>query len=117
MKTISIWSIVLLLSAGAWSADVPNPAEYTVNVHVVASRVTTEYGSRINSIFQVLNVVIDGQKYELKCQTSNGLLALGDYKARLVTDEHKTAYDSTQIYEFLLPDKKLRRFEVTGQLE
>jgi len=44
-------------------------------------------------------------------------LALGDYKAKLVRDEHKTSYESAQVYEFLFPDKKTRRFEVVGQSE
>jgi hypothetical protein len=44
-------------------------------------------------------------------------LALGDYKAKLVKDEHESAYDSYQVYEFLLPDKKTRKFVVVGQSE
>ena len=45
------------------------------------------------------------------------LLALGDYKAKLVQDVHKTTYESSQAYEFLFPDKKTRRFFVVGQTE
>jgi hypothetical protein len=45
------------------------------------------------------------------------LLALGDYKAKLVKDEHKTTYGSNQVYEFLFPDKKTRQFTVVGQTE
>jgi len=41
----------------------------------------------------------------------------GDYKARLVKDEHKTAYDSYQIYEFLFPDKKTRQYHLVGITE
>jgi hypothetical protein len=44
-------------------------------------------------------------------------LALGDYKAKLVKDEHKKTYESLQEYEFLLPDKKTRKFSVVGQTE
>jgi hypothetical protein len=47
----------------------------------------------------------------------NLVLALGDYKAKLVQDDHKTAYDSLQVYEFLFADKKTRKFEVVGQME
>ena len=45
------------------------------------------------------------------------LLVLGDYKAKLVKDEHRTTYDSYQVYEFLFPDGKTRKFQVVGQIE
>jgi hypothetical protein len=98
-------------SALAWSAD-SAPADYTVNVHVTSSRIDIERG------YQVLQVVIDGKKYELGSELRIGrLLAIGDYKAKLVKDEHKTAYDSVQLYEFLFPDKKTRQFLLVGQTE
>ena len=109
--------IVMFSSVYAWAASDTNPAEYTVTIHVTASRVAIETPLGHAWQYQVLNVVIDGKKYELKCKSMNGVLALGDYKAKLVCDEHKTAYDSSQVYEFLLSDRKLRQFEVTGQTE
>ena len=45
------------------------------------------------------------------------MLEIGDYKAKLIRDEHHTKYDSLQVYEFLFPDKKTRKFEVVGQTE
>jgi hypothetical protein len=88
----------------------PNPAGYTINVHVSSSEI--ERG------FQVLNVVIDGKKYELQSELALGrLLNLGDYNAKLVKDEHKTTYDSVQVYEFLFPDNKTRQFDLIGQTE
>ena len=45
------------------------------------------------------------------------LLGLGNYMAKLVKDEHKTTYDSLQVYEFLFSDKKVRKFEVVGRME
>ena len=47
----------------------------------------------------------------------NAMLEIGDYKAKLIRDEHHTKYDSLQVYEFLFPDKKTRKFEVVGQTE
>jgi hypothetical protein len=44
-------------------------------------------------------------------------MALGDYKAKLVKDEHETVYDSVRVYEFLFVDKKTRKFDVIGQSE
>jgi hypothetical protein len=43
------------------------------------------------------------------------VLAIGNYKAKLVTN-HESAYESLQVYEFLLPDKT-RRYEVVGLTE
>jgi hypothetical protein len=101
---------ILLLSALAWAGGDPNPAEYTVNVHVSSSSIDPN-GT------QALDVVIDGKKYELRSELPIGrVLALGDYRAKLVTNEHKTAYDSFQVYEFLFPDKT-RQYDVVGQTE
>lgn len=108
MKKIAL-AIVLLASALAWAGAEPNPAEYTVNVHVSSSSIAT--GNLI------LDVVIDGKRYELSGYAGGMLLALGDYKAKLVKDEHKTTYGSNQVYEFLFPDKKTRQFAVVGQTE
>lgn len=114
MKKIAL--AVLLLSAFAWAVSNPNPDEYTVNVHVTTSRTLIEGSSLARQ--QKLNVVIDGKKYELESDISpNWLLALGDYKAKLVKDEHRGKYDSIQIYEFLFPDNKTRQFRVVGQSE
>lgn len=112
MKKIAL--ALLLLCSLAWAGPIPNPAEYTVNIHVSASRMVPEHGAR----FQGLNVVIDGKKYELESEyASNVLLALGDYKAKLVKDEHKVTYESYQVYEFLFPDQRTRKFIVVGQTE
>lgn len=108
MKKLTL-VVLLLISALAWAS--PNPAEYTVNVHVSSSRIDVERG------YQLLNVVIDGKKYELASELRIGwLLALGDYKAKLVKDEH-SEYDSVRVYEFLFSDKKTRKFEIVGQAE
>src|ERR1700719_1408363 len=113
-------TLIFLLSFAtfAWAAAEPNPAEYTTNVHVNSSRVVVEVPNGVALDYQVLNVVINGKKYELMSgSVKNVVLALGEYKAKLVQDEHKTAYDSLQVYEFLFADKKTRRFEVVGQTE
>ena len=112
MKKITL-VMLLLGSALIWAGTDPNPAEYTVNVHVSASNTEISANGLLN-----LTVVIEGKNYSLQCGCRPGVVfALGDYKAKLVKDEHKTSYDSYQVYEFLLPDKKTRRFTVTGQWE
>jgi hypothetical protein len=100
---------IFLLGALAWATGNSNPAQYTVNVHVSASSIDS-HG------YQVLEVVIDGKKYELRSELAVGrLLALGDYKAKLNT-RNKSAYEASQSYEFLLPDKT-REYEIVGQSE
>jgi hypothetical protein len=116
VKKIALAALLLLVSAFAWAGTNPNPAEYTINVHVSASRIV-HYDEKLSSYSQMLNVVIDGKKYELESRSPNMLLAIGDYKAKLVKDEHKGTYDSLQVYEFLFPDQKTRKFTVVGKTE
>jgi hypothetical protein len=113
---ITLIVATLLLSVYSWAAEAPNPADYTTNVHVSISRIV-HYQQTLFTYSEMLNVVIDGKKYELESGFPDMLLALGDYKAKLIKDEHKGAYDSLQIYEFLLPDQKTRKFRVVGQME
>jgi len=101
---------VLLIATLAPAA--PAPDEYSINVHVTSSYLLAGGG-------QGLDVVIHAKKYQLGGDPTRGssLLVLGDYKAKLVKDEHQTAYESTQQYEFLFPDNKTRKFTVIGQSE
>ncbi len=102
---------VLLFATLAPAA--PAPDEYSINVHVASS-----YRLPAASSFgQQLDVIIAGKKYQLSTGDNGFLLALGDYKAKLVKDEHKSTYESQQEYEFLFPDKKTRKFVVTAQSE
>src|SRR5271155_4876770 len=104
MRKIAI-AILLFLCAQAWAEENANPGDYTVKVHVGSS--TLDHG------FQFLTVVIGGKHYNLVSDIApNALLALGNYQAKLVKDEHKTSYESHQVYEFLFPDKKTRKFDV-----
>jgi hypothetical protein len=98
----------------------PNPADYTVRVHVSSARFTVT-----NQLGQILTVVIGGKHYEITGGTSsariygqgNGLLSPGDYMAKLSTDVHKTPFESLQSYELLLPDGTTRVFDVILQGE
>jgi hypothetical protein len=106
-------SVLLLLATCAMAA--PKPDEYSINIHVQSSYFLFSDGG----MSQMLKVTIDGKKYELIAPANARLplLALGDYKAKLIKDEHRTAYESNQVYEFLFPDKKTRKFSVVGQTE
>jgi hypothetical protein len=104
--------LVVLLLLAALAPAAPAPDVYSVDVHVISSYFPACHAP------QHLNVIIDGKKYELYAPDSGRfLLALGDYKAKLVKDERKTSYESDQVYEFLFPDKKTREFKVEGQSE
>ena len=109
MKKLAI-AVVLLCSVLAWAGKNPVAAEYKVNVRVISSRLRD--GSRPR-----LSVIIAGKKYELQGFSTASVLATGDYKARLVKDEHETAYDSYQVYEFLFPDMKTRQYRIVGATE
>jgi hypothetical protein len=110
-----IIALLLLFAATAWAAD-PKPAEYTITVHVSSSRLIVE--PQAIGRAQLLNVTIDGKKYELESGFGfSSLLALGDYKAKVVKEEHPSAYDTLQVYEFLFPDSKTRKFQIVGASE
>lgn len=108
---------VLLLSALCWAQS--NTGDYPINVHVTSTQwavVPTSIGPQG---VQKLKVIIDGKKYELEAEAKGHitLLSLGDYKAKLIEDVHKNAYESTQTYELQFSDKKTRKFFVIGQSE
>jgi hypothetical protein len=83
-------------------------ADYPITVHVSSSQLYPGYLQ--------LNVVIEGKKYCLSGGYAS-VLSPGDYKAKLVKDEHKTSYETDQTYEFLFPDNKTRRHNLIGQSE
>jgi hypothetical protein len=120
MKRAAIF-VSLLLATIALAA--PNPDEYSISVHVSSSNWVMRPSTSGPLLFQRLSVIIDGKKYELEGAIRWGntstvpVLALGDYKAKLVQDVHKNAYEFAQTYEFLFPDKKTRKFVVMGQTE
>jgi hypothetical protein len=112
MKKMAI-VVLLLCSALAWAGSEPNPADYTISVHVSSSRL------RPGGLLR-LRVLIDGKKCELQAiEGEDSLLALGDYKAKIVEVKVKDAhsYDVYGTYEFLFPDKKTRRYALTGIME
>ena len=119
MKKITFF--VLLLSTFCLAA--PNAADYPVILHVTSSSWGILPGTNGSPILK-LNAVVDGKKLELAVGTSSialhegvTLLELGDYKAKLVMDEHKTSYHSSRAYELLFPDNKTEKFYVIGQSE
>jgi hypothetical protein len=111
MKRSALLILLLLLALCVTAA--PAPDEYSVTIHVRSSYLLFADGGAS----QMLDTVIDGKKYVLSAPSNSLLLALGDYKAKLTKDDHKTSYESNQVYEILFPDKKTRKFFVAGQTE
>jgi len=115
MKKMSLVFVILLaaLVAAAQGLD-----DYPINVHVSSARtIMGPAGSSGFLPYEQLDVTINGKKYELRAPSDGSLLKLGDYNARLAQDQHKTPYESLQVYEFLFSDGKMVKFAVTGQTE
>jgi len=122
LKRIFVTALILL-SIPCWAA--PNRTEYPITVHVSASRL----GYIINSSGspslgpQQLTATIEGRHYELAAGDfralgrRQGLVAIGDYKARIVKQEGKANYEIIRVYEFLFPDNTTERFAVVGMSE
>ena len=98
-------------------------ADYAVKVHVSGSRIGEDCGvsrgsSNCSSV-QILTVAIDGAKYELESETllPKGIVALGDYPAKLTEDQQKPTHEFTRAYELKFPDGSARKFRVIGQTE
>jgi hypothetical protein len=108
-----VFAILLALPALALGEKAPNPAEYTITVHVQSSRLADEIGL---TRAQLLKVVIDGKNYQLESNLGGlNLLRVGDYKAKVLPDKHTWTYEYELKYEFLFPDGKTREFIVVGE--
>jgi hypothetical protein len=108
---IALLSLALCLAAVTASAGDKKPADYPLTAHVLLSRNTA--GGQT----QWLDAVIDGRQVELEGQ-SGGVLALGDYKARILkgsyTETRPNSYDTYLQYEFLFPDGHTRPYFLVG---
>jgi len=63
-----------------------------------------------------LAAVIDGRHFELEgSKVRSAILMLGDYKARLITDEHSKPYLYQTVYELQYPDGSTEKFSVIGE--
>ncbi|HYG97841.1 MAG TPA: hypothetical protein VD837_01830 [Terriglobales bacterium] len=126
MKNVLCVVLVLLPTFVFAALDTPNPADYTIDVRIVSSRLEPLCGRALGGDSaclgpQRLSVVIDGKKYELaggsyraNGGSNKGLLVLGTYKARVVREEQKSQFEFFRDYEFLLPDKTTRPFTLVG---
>ncbi len=94
-KCLSIFSFAIL-SMNAVASAPRNPADYTIKIHVTASR-TTPSGL-------VIYAVIDSKPVQL-LEGQGDLLLPGDYPAKLKAAGSKApSYRVDRHYEMLLPD-------------
>jgi len=114
MKMLALIPAFLLLAptlaAAPKKPTPPNPADYTVLIHLVFSRAQLD---RLGGAQQALQTVIDGRQVEMVCP-AGAILAPGDYKAKLYVNDSGNTYDIAQRYDILLPDMTLRTCNVTG---
>jgi hypothetical protein len=118
---------LLLCSATLQAKDKPNPADYTIKVHISASSIPNLYsnGLAVMSAETTLNsrkIELSGYVVRLndlgqKSGSANNvmLIAPGDYQARLIKDVHNS--DSTAIhqeYDILLTDGIIWHCITTG---
>ena len=108
-------AVVLFCSTLSAIAAAPNPADYSITVSVIASEsIPDTHDPGLTA--QCINVIIDGKKYQLTGK-SQGVLALGSYKAKLSSETQRNNYDIYRTYQFLMSDGKTRDFVLTGILE
>jgi hypothetical protein len=106
---------LLLMPSFAFAGDkkAPNPADYPLTAHVVLSRATLPPNVGV----QTIEAVIDGKEVVLE-GGSFGVLALGDYKARISEGSYSStkpnAYDTYIKYELLFPDGHTRSYQLIG---
>lgn len=124
MKRLALIFLMLqtgfVLAATDKPKDKPNPADFTITVHVVSSGKQTDCVSGLCYVSQLLETVMDGQPVELQGEGIHdqfvGILTLGDYPARISPSIHgpknPNSYDVYRGYDLLMPDGTARTFSV-----
>ncbi len=115
MKTFVLTVLLLFPLYARAAAD---PTDYVLTIHVSGAHFLSDCSSNIrtcNFTLQVLQVTIDGRKYELQTDArKTGLMPLGDYKAKLLPAKHPK---DLLTYELLYPDRTTIQFTLVGQYE
>jgi len=122
MKNLLLAFLFLIPSLAVAEKAKPNPADYTVAVHVQSSRLVlfcgdVTGGSSVCNWQQHLNVIIDGKKLEIQPGSTKNLLRVGDYKAKIVKDDTPNPYEYQRVYEILFPDGQTRQYLVVAETE
>jgi hypothetical protein len=117
MKKLALALLLFLSATALAAADKPNPSNFTIKVHVISSSSRSIFDGSLPLDQQVLETTLDGQPTELTA-TQQGVLALGDYPARITPKVHgpknPNTYDIYRGYDLLMPDGSTRTYTVTG---
>jgi hypothetical protein len=118
MKKLIVLALLLFCTCVANAGpSKPNPASYTIPVHVSAARWV---GVGIEASLQ-LDVEIAGTKYELQGRLLSNkkviLLTPGNYKARVASESQDASGAFAREYELLLLDNSTWLGGVTGVSE
>ena len=116
----AIFAALLFAPVFGWAA--PSSSEYSVSVQVQSSRLILRCEPAGFAPYcqhmQYFTAIIDGKKLELdSTQTTNSLLRVGTYMAKVVHADPPNAYETHLEYEFLFPDGKTRKYLVVGEDE
>jgi hypothetical protein len=112
--------LLLLCATFASATDKPNPADYTIKVHISASHLKTECADGFCKNILYADTILNGKKIKLSgvaviVKKTLMLIAPGDYPAKLLKDIHNS--DSSlfnQEYDLLLPDDTVWHCYTTG---
>ena len=118
-KTVAVL-FLLFCAASLHAKDKPNPADYTIKVHISASHIDPP---TIGRAANYADATLDGKKLQLSGDAVNiggrvdrfALIIPGDYMARLKKDFHNA--DSTAIhqeYDVLLSDGTVWHCMISG---
>lgn len=125
MRNIAWLLLLLSIFGSSGIAQTKNQAEYTLSVHVVSSQIvqvcgSVNFGSSGCYLAQQLAVTTNGKRYDLQATHKSGgkgVLAIGDYKARVTKEERPSSWELLRTYELLLPDNTTRSFTLVGESE
>ncbi|MGA7157387.1 MAG: hypothetical protein WBY53_11090 [Acidobacteriaceae bacterium] len=120
MKKLAL-ALLLLQPAAIFAAtNKPNPADFTIVVHVVSSQYVISPEPASGYGYQQIEAVIDGQQVTLANFAKRGVLQPTDYKARQITavggfiPKNANGFDLFRVYELLMPDGTAREYDVVG---
>lgn len=91
---------------------------YPLTVSVEGSRIDTQCIGSFCPSYLRLTASIGGRHLELegsKKRNPVSILVLGDYKAKLIADQHSKPYLFQTIYELQYPDGTTEKFSVIGE--
>jgi len=125
MKKTLLALLILAPAIALAEKTAPNPADYTIAVHIQASRIGLDCGdvtggSSVCVWEQHLKVTIDGKTYELNSihvLKNVFVLHVGDYKAKVLKEDTSKSYEYQRSYELLYPDGQTEDFQVMGESE